>query len=177
MKVFIGSENPVKIAAVRELLNEYKFLMDAKLFSKRINSEVSEQPKSLEETVQGAVNRAKTIFYECDYSFGIESGMMKVPQTRTGSMDFCACAIYDGESSYLGLSCAFEFPVAVTKMIHEEDIDASEAYYRLGLTNEKDIGSLQGAIGLLTRGRITRKDYTKQAVRMALIQLENRDLY
>ena len=62
-------------------------------------------------------------------------------------------------------------------MINELGITANDAFYKLGLTENKKIGSAEGAIGLLTNGRVTRKDYTKQAVHMALIHLENKELY
>ena len=92
-------------------------------------------------------------------------------------MDFCACSIYDGKEHSIGLSCAFEFPKKVTEMIYEQGITANDAFYNIGLTTNKKIGSADGAIGILTKGRVTRKDYTKQAVQMALIHLENKNLY
>lgn len=177
MIINVASKNPVKVEAVRETLREYKDLAQYKVVGIETNSGVSEQPKSLDETVQGAINRAKAAYKKCVYSFGIESGLMGVPQTKTGNMDFCACAIYDGKNFHLGLSCAFEFPTKVTQMIHEQGIDANEAFYRCGLTTDRKIGSSEGAIGMLTRGRMSRKDYTKQAIQMALIHLENKDLY
>jgi len=177
MNVNVASMNPVKVEAVREVLKNYSDLKNYEVVGIETNSGVSEQPKSLEETVQGAINRAMAVFNKCAYSFGIESGLMIVPQTKTGSMDFCACAIYDGKSYHLGLSCAFEFPTKVIQMIHEDGIDANEAFYRLGLTPNRKIGSSEGAIGMLTKGRMSRKDYTKQAIQMALIHLENRELY
>ena len=177
MRINIASKNPVKIEAVREVLNNYPDLANYEIVGIETKSGVSEQPKSLEETVQGAINRATIVFNGCIYSFGIESGLMRVPQTKTGSMDFCVCAIYDGKDYNLGLSCAFEFPTKVIKMIHEQGIDSNEAFYRAGLTNLQKIGSSEGAIGMLTKGRISRKDYTKQAIQMALIHLENRELY
>ena len=177
MRINIASKNPVKVEAVREVVGAYGLLRGSEISSLEVGSGVSEQPKSLEETVQGAINRAMRSFKDCNYSFGIESGLMSVPQTKTGSMDFCACAIYDGAKCHIGLSCAFEFPPVVTKMIHEQGIDANEAFYRCGLTKDRKVGSSDGAIGLLTNGRMTRKDYTKQAVQMALIHLENYALY
>ena len=177
MNINVASINLVKVESVREVLQNYPDLKDCEVVGIETKSEVSEQPKSLEETVQGAINRAINVFNECVYSFGIESGLMLVPRTKTGSMDFCACAIYDGKDYHLGLSCAFEFPIKVTQMIHDDEIDANEAFYRLGLTFNRKIGSSEGAIGMLTKGRINRKDYTKQAIQMALIHLENRELY
>ena len=177
MKINVASKNPVKVEAVKEVLHSYLDLASYEVIGIETNSGVSEQPKSLEETVQGAINRAAMVFNGCVYSFGIESGLMVVPQTKTGSMDFCVCAIYDGKNYHLGLSCAFEFPTKVTQMIHELGIDANEAFYRCGLTADRKIGSSEGAIGMLTRGRMSRKDYTKQAIQMALIHLENKELY
>lgn len=177
MIINVASKNQVKVDAVRELVKDYDFISQAQVHGLEIFSEVSKQPKSLEETVSGAVNRARKAFNSCNYSFGIESGLMLVPQTKTGSMDVCVCAIYDGKNYHLGLSCAFEFPPAVTRMIYRGSIDANEAFFRCGLTENRKVGSSEGAIGILTRGRMTRKDYTKQAIQMALIHLENSDLY
>lgn len=177
MKINIASKNPVKVEAVKEAIESYDFLKKAEVEGLKVNSGVSEQPKSLDETISGAINRAKLAFKNCAYSFGIESGLMSVPQTKTGSMDFCVCAIYDGKQHHLGLSCAFEFPPRVTKMIHELNIDTNEAFYRCGLTQDKKIGYSEGAIGILTGGRITRKAHAKQAVQMALIHMENSHLY
>ena len=142
-----------------------------------VDSKISEQPKSLEETIRGAMNRAKSSFQDCTYSFGIESGLMQVPYSQTGSMDFCACAIYDGENHFLGLSCAFECPPAVMRLVHEEGLDLNNACYKAGLTNDPKIGNSEGIIGILTNGRVTRKEYTKQAIIMALMHLEYATLF
>ena len=172
------SKNKVKIEAVSEILKDYPDFKNAEIFSKEADSEVSHQPKSLEETIEGAIKRAKNSFSNCNYSFGLESGLMKVPETKTGYMDVCVCSIYDGEHYNLGLSSAFEFPKKVIDLIFGRSMnDANQAFYNTGLTQDKKIGSSEGAIGMLTKGRVTRKDYTKQAIYMALIHLENSGLY
>lgn len=177
MKINIGSKNPTKIAALRETIAAYDFLAGAEIVSHDTESGVSPQPKSMDETITGAANRAKGAFTDCEYSIGLESGLMRVPQAKSGYMDFCACIIYDGKDSHLGLSCAFEFPTEITRLMHEEGLDANEASFKTGLTKHKNVGSLEGAIGVLTKGRVNRKEYTKQAIQMALIQLENTSLY
>lgn len=177
MKINVGSKNEIKVSAVREAVSGYSSLSRAQISAVEAPSKISEQPKSLEETIRGAINRAKGAFQNCDISFGIESGMMQVPYTKTGYMDFCACVIYDGNECHIGLSAAFEFPREVTRLILEEGLDANQAFYKLGLTSNQKIGSAEGATGMLTKGRVTRKDYTKQAIAMALIHLENSDLF
>ena len=177
MRINVASKNMVKVDAVKETVKEYPLLKGAEIYFAEADSGVSEQPKSLEETVRGAANRARSAFKGCDYSIGIESGLMDVPNSKTGKMDVCVCTIYDGKKDSLGLSCAFEFPPKVADMIHELGIDANEAFYRAGLTRDRKIGSSEGAIGLLTKGRVNRKEYTKQAIRMAMIHLENPEMY
>ncbi|MFA6006213.1 MAG: inosine/xanthosine triphosphatase [Candidatus Paceibacterota bacterium] len=172
----IGSKNKAKVDAVIEILRDYPHLAGAKVVSAESTSDVSAQPKSLEETVRGATNRAKNCFSECDYSIGIESGLMKVPYTKGGHMDVCVVAIYDGKEFHIGLSSAWEFPdVSVTKMMLEEGLDMSQAINKAGMTKNMQIGSAEGAIGILTKGRMDRKEYTKQALRTALIHLEQFD--
>ena len=50
-----------------------------------------------------------------------------------------------------------------------------QEFFKLGITKNPQIGSEEGAIGIVTKGRLDRKEYTKQALRMALIHLEKFD--
>jgi len=172
MRLVVGSTNSVKVDAVREIIQEYDHLRDADVIGISVDSGVSDQPKTLEETVEGALSRARHAFDNCTYSFGIESGLMVVPHTKTGHMDVCVCAIFDGSEYHLGLSSAWEAPSRVMHYIVEEGMDMNEAAYRAGLTDNMSVGSAEGLVGIVTRGRLTRKVYTKEAVRTALIHLE-----
>ena len=177
MKINIGSKNHVKIEAVKETIQMYSILQNSEINGVEVISNVSEQPKSLDETLDGAKNRAKNAFQNCNISFGIESGLIKVPFSKSGFMDICACVIYDGKEFHIGLSSAFEYPKKVMELILKDGLDASEAFFKSGLTQNKNIGSDIGAIGFLTKGRLVRKGLTKQAIVNALIHLENSELY
>jgi inosine/xanthosine triphosphatase len=178
MIIGIGTKNEAKIQAIKECLSNYKiFSGNIMYLPKDVKSGVSEQPKSLEETIRGAINRAKRSFEDCAYSIGVEGGLMKVPYVKTNYMNVCACAIYDGTDAYIGLSSAYEYPQNVINTVFNENIDVGKAFHKLELTNNPKIGSSEGAVGILTNGRITRKDYTKQAVTMALIRLDRQELF
>lgn len=177
MKINVGSKNEVKVNAVKEVVHNYEFLSNAEIIGTDVNSEVSEQPKSIDETIRGAMNRAKNSFNNCNYSFGIEDGLMKVPNTKTNYMNVCACVIYDNQNYHVGLSSAFEFPADVTKLVFKEGLDINQAFYKTGLTKNSKVGSAEGAVGILTHGRLLRKEYTKQAIIMAMIHLENSKLF
>lgn len=175
--IVVGTANPIKIQAVEEVVRTSSLFSGLRIKCFASPSGVSDQPMSLEETVQGAMNRALKAFKDCKYSIGLESGLMEAPGTKTGMIEFCACAIYDGEHYSIGFSCGFELPPKILAMIKKDGLDMGDAYFRSGLTENQKLGSAEGAIGLLTKGRVTRKDYTIQAIEMALIQYENPDLY
>ena len=175
MKIVVGSKNNAKISAVAEYIVDYASLADATVIGINANSQVSDQPLTLNETITGAMNRAQeALAHEgATYGFGIESGLMTVPHTLSGHLDVCACAIADIDGVYIGLSSAWEFPdVAISESMTKDGLDMTQACIKHGLTNDSEIGKKQGAVGIVTRGRLTRKAYTQEAVRNALIHIE-----
>jgi len=178
MKVTVGSKNALKIQAVKDTLALYpKLFPKPEVICIDVNVALYGHPKSLKETVEGAIERAKDAFVDSEYSFGIEGGLMEVPFSKTGFMEVGACAIYDGKNIHLGLSPAFEWPKKVTEMILNDQADASQAFKQLGLTHHEKLGAIEGGIvGYLTDGRLTREDYTRYSIVMAMIDLEKADL-
>ena len=81
MKIIIGSKNPAKITAVKNV-----FLMKGEFVSLDIPSGVSEQPFSDEETIKGAINRAVGALKQGngDIGIGLEGG---VQETSYGLLD------------------------------------------------------------------------------------------
>lgn len=178
MIIAIGSTNNAKIRAVEEAVQNSIYFSNIKLISFAVRSDVSEQPLSLQETIQGAKNRSKNAFYQCDckYSFGIESGLMKA-ETSTGYLHVSACCIYDGNNYFTGLSSGFEIPLPILDLIFKKQMDLTQACLHSGISNNSKIGSTEGLIGVLTKGKIDRKEYSKQAITMAILQLENSDWF
>lgn len=179
MKIHIGSKNKTKIQAVRDAVALYpKLFPKPEIIGIDIEVELFGHPKSISKTVEGAVERAKKAFSDCDYSFGIEGGLMEVPYTKTGFMEVGACAIYDGKNIHLGLGPAYEWPKEVTKLIVSGKADASLAFKQLGYTHHEKLGAVEGGIiGFLTEGRLTREDFTKYSIIMALIHLEKLEFF
>ena len=172
LSIKIGSENQVKLSALKECLEE--------LLGKSINvigcdvdSGVNDQPQSFQETFEGAKNRARDSFDDCDISFGIEDGIFKIPETDKTYMNVCVCIMYNGENFHYGCSSIFEYPEEITDLVHSRALNISEALGAAGYTGNPDIGSAEGAIGILSEGRMVRKDYTKQAINSTLIHLQN----
>ncbi len=180
MTIIVGSTNHLKVTAVQEICGQYPLLENAHVIAIESPSLVAEQPLSLEETIKGAQNRAQNAFnsQSCNLGFGIESGLFPVVQAKTGYMTVCACAIYDGTKFYIGLSSAFESPVQITRLMVVDGLTMAQAFNKTGVVSNPKLGSTGGgAVGLLTKGRVDRIAYSKQAIIMAMIELENAELF
>ena len=173
MKVCVGSKNQTKIDAIKEALLLYDEYKDAEIVGVGVESGVSDQPMSLSVIMKGSHNRAKRAFQECDLGVGVESGLMRVPQTESGYMDVSAVSIYDGDKIYTGFSPAIQLPKKIIDISIEKDIELSLACKEAGLTAHSNIGAREGFVGILTGGRMTRKDYTKYGFIMAMAYKEN----
>ena len=163
----------IKVEAVREAFTEFPQFSSAKIHAMAVDSGVHKQPKNIEQTTRGAINRAKNSFKDCDYSVGLESGLIEVPYTKSGYMDITMCAIYDGKNFHLGGSSAFEYPKSMVDLVFSKDYEIDEAAKETGFSHDDSLGEREGMIGILTKGKLNRKGYSKQAVLTALIHLLN----
>jgi inosine/xanthosine triphosphatase len=179
MKIGVGSMNAVKIQAVKDAVSLYPELFTtAEVSGVEVQVEEFGHPKNMEEVTQGAVDRAKQALIGNDFGFGLESGLVKVPHTRTGYLEIQMCAIYDGKNIYIGSSPGFEWPPKVTELIASGKADGSQAFRMAGFTqNEKQGAQKGGIIGILTKGRVPREDQLRYSIMMALVQLENPEMY
>ena len=180
MVIAVGSTNNVKVQAVEEIIQQYPALREAKVVAVSTTSDVSEQPLSLEETILGAKNRAKKAFeasQPCQYGIGIEGGIFASPGTQTGFMTINVCSIFDGTHHYIGFTSAYEVPPQILQLMLDQKMDLSEACLHSGITSKAKVGVSEGLIGILSQGRIDRKQYIKESLAMALVQLENRSWY
>ncbi|WP_456474179.1 inosine/xanthosine triphosphatase [Candidatus Pyrohabitans sp.] len=172
MRIAVGSTNPVKVKAVEEVLRA--FYPEAEVFGVEVDSKVKAQPLGMEETVHGAVNRAREALEHGELGVGIEAGLVEVPFTLTGYMDVQFCAISDGEVITLGAGSGFEYPPQVAREVLRGRTVGEVMEELSGIAN---IGRRGGAIGFLSHGKLSRRELTKQAVLMAMLPRINRELY
>jgi inosine/xanthosine triphosphatase len=179
MIIAVGSTNKAKIQAVKEVVLNSAIFSKAEVVSVSTSSDVPDQPLTLQETIEGAKNRARNAFNNCKCrcGFGIESGLMEAQDTSTGFLHISVCSIYDGERYYIGLSSGFEIPPKILKLVLDKKMDLAAACLSSGISSNTNIGSTEGLVGVLTKGRIDRKEYSKQCIITAIIQLENADWY
>lgn len=170
MRVAVGSLNPVKVKATENVFRSV--YGDVIVEGIDVSSGVPSQPVG-EETVRGAINRAKSVFADekYDMSVGIEAGLFKVGEMM---LDLQYCAIYDGSWLTLGCGSGFEYPPIVL----DEVLSGKEVGDVMSrVAGVENLGEKEGAIGFLSRSILSRTQLTEQSVFMALIPRMNPGLY
>ncbi len=172
--VAVGSRNLVKANAVREGFGDLFGPVEA--CGVEAESGVPAQPKGDGMTRAGALHRAQQALAAipaATYGVGLEGG---ITETDEGAM-YCHawCAIVDREGTVGWASTGrCELPPPVAALIREglELGDADDRVF--GRSNSKQG---EGAVGLLTCGRIDRTAFYSPAVTMALARFLHRELY
>jgi len=176
MRVAVGSENPTKVLAVEDIMK--KIYGEAEVFGVKVESGVSDQPVGIEEVVKGAINRAKRALEagDADLGVGIEAGIYRFPETITGYLDIQVCAIAspDGRIT-IGHGPGFEYPPAVIERIIGDGVEAGLAMGEL--VNDPELKKKIGAIGVLSKGLLNRRELNSIAVLMAMIPRLNPEWY
>ncbi len=184
LRVAIGSANRVKVEAVRRICEQLYEYVDC--YSCPVDSGVAEQPRGVDETVTGAINRARAALGEVDENekeedgvehdlgVGIEAGLLPSPHEDQW-MDVQYCAVVDRTGRVtLGHGSGFAYPPSVIEAV-DSGQTVGEAMTQL--TGIQDIGQKGGAIGHLTRDLLRRRSLTEQAVLMAFIPRIRQELY
>ena len=160
IRVHVGTRNTAKIQALTEELENQNIICE--IHSIDGCSGVNSQPRSIEESFCGAKNRAKKSFTsESNFSVGIEDGCYH----QDGKLlNICCVCLWDGEYAYYASSSSFQLPSNVQREIETKEVELSTALINSGLSSDNNIGSKGGAISIITRGQLIRKNYTRQAI-------------
>lgn len=173
-KVIVASKNPVKINSTKEgfekIFTESTFVFEGV----SVPSDVSDQPMTDEETLQGAINRAKNAQQhssDADFWVGIEGG---IDEVEDGMIAFAWVAVLSNNQIGKSRTSTFYLPPNVVQLIHEG--------IELGYANDQVFGEKNskhkgGAVGSLTGGVLRRTEYYVQAVMLALVPFRNPEIY
>ena len=170
----VGSRNPIKIACVAEAIAE--FWAEAQAVGSDTDSQVSAQPSSDQEMFAGALNRARQALDQtptADYGVGIEGGILDVEEGMWAYAWVVVVDRHDGLGT--GQTGRFKLPEGVARLIRDEGLELGEADDRFfGRSNSKQ---QEGAIGLLSDGRVTRLGLYRPAVTFALLPFVHPEYY
>jgi inosine/xanthosine triphosphatase len=172
-RVVVGSTNPVKVAAVRAVLVAAG--ASAEITATGVPSTVRDQPIGDDETIRGAIARARAAreATDAELGVGIEGGIVDLPD---GSMRTCAwAAVVDAEGrTGIGGSLAMPLPSAVAELVRG-GLELGHAMDRY--VNERDTKRGKGAVGILTAGLVDRQRAYESLVSYAMAPFLTPDLY
>ncbi len=173
-KIIVASKNPVKINTA---LGGFKKMFPNEEFEIEgvsVPSGVSDQPKTDEETLNGANNRslaAKEQYPEADFWVGIEGGISDDGVEMTS---FAWVVIQGKENMGKSRTGTFLLSPKVAELIRGglELGDADDKIF--GMKNSKQ---QNGAVGILTKDLLTRESFYEVSVILALIPFKNPEIY
>jgi inosine/xanthosine triphosphatase len=167
--VHVGSVNPVKLEAVRNVFS--KFFPELEIEGSVTRTSVPDEPWE-EDVKRGAKERAWQVMQNADIGVGIEAGLFR---REDGIYDVQYCAILDKMGRYtFGTGPGFRYPA----MIEAELLKGSTVgdVFAEKIVGES-IGRKGGAIGYLTNGVMNRQELTESAVLAAMVPRINKELY
>lgn len=167
MKIVVTSHNPVKIAAVRNAFQSQFSGQEIHLIPIAVESGVTDQPMSDQETRLGARNRvsnARQEFDDADYWVGLEGGL-DVFDDQLMAFAWMVIANRENQTSETR-SVTLPLPPKIQALV-QGGMELGEANDQVFSTlNSKQGG---GAFGLLTDGLMTRESIYTQTLILALI--------
>src|SRR5690625_2547871 len=163
MKIVIGSKNRTKIEAVKSVFPEGTFI------TKDVPSGVSPQPVGDEETLTGAINRAKACqnSEEDCIGIGLEGGVMYLQN----ELYLCnwGALVDDSGNVFTASGARIKLPPSFTEKI-------VRGYELSDIMNEhterNDIRYHEGAIGIFTNDLVRRDEMFSHVVQLLRGQME-----
>lgn len=164
--VFMSTESMLKHSAVSRAMR--KVGIPVRVAGKKVDSGVAEQPMSIEETHDGAMNRQRALLAlgrRADYYVTVESGQ------HTAHKDYsqfgCTVVIVEpaGQSARVGIDLDIEYPKKWFDMV-------PSVYPDLGVLVQREYGaSEKDPTKYVTNGKLTRQKVVENATYNVIAQI------
>lgn len=196
MQIAVGSKNPAKVDAVRLACHDLQ--LGGTVVGIAVDSGVSKQPFSDEETITGAINRAHAVLQQMRvqrseshdaegfahtelhraygeplaYGIGLEGGVVETPHGLF-VCNWGAVVRSDGAVG-IGGGHRVQLPPAVAEQLYRgEELGTVMDEW----TGARNLKQREGAIGVLTDNRITRAAMFRDVVICAFAPFVNPEYY
>ena len=163
MKIAIGSINPVKVAAVRQVAA--RVWPEAEIYQMAVESGISSMPMSSAETLFGAENRARSALLRsgADLGIGLEGGVNQ----ESGRLMLMGWVVILDKNGRKGVGGTARLPLPesiASRVLAGEDL----GHIMDDVLNDHNVKQKGGAVGALTSGLVLRKEAFAMAVAYAL---------
>ncbi|ULH14943.1 inosine/xanthosine triphosphatase [Deinococcus sp. KNUC1210] len=178
LTIAAGTLNPAKLRPVEQVFQQ--LWPGSRVQGVQAASGVSEQPIGVEETMRGAVQRARAAraaVAGAGYGVGLEGGVRfepSAPEEGGGCWLFGIVAVTDGTRLEVGRSAELRLPPPVAARLYAGE--------ELGpimdeLSGQQNIKQKAGTVGLLTGGLLSRADVWQMALTLSLAPFLHAELY
>jgi len=156
-EIIVGSKNKAKLKAVQSVFQ------GAIIIGKSISSDVSDQPFSDQETLKGAINRARKCsqLKEGAIGIGLEGGIMRLAN------QFFLCnwgALVDEKGQvYIASGARIPLPDTITEQLHE-GLELGQIIDQYA--SKVNVRQKEGTIGILTNDQVSRSDMFAHVVQL-----------
>jgi inosine/xanthosine triphosphatase len=191
----IATKNPIKLNATKKAFAKFFPQTHSDISAESVPLDTV-QPIGIEKVIEGAKSRAiqalnilkerradminvlDDFHKKWVFGIGIEAGLVEIPGSISGYLDFQYCVIIDllGRMS-MGAGPGWEYPLDITQKVVSENgaLEISEVVKKM--SNDENNKYENGAIGFFTKGLLDRPSLTQIAVQMALIPRISKDFY
>ena len=166
-RVVVGSTNPVKVGAARAVLQ--RLAPGVEVVGRAVPSGVPDQPWGDDETIRGALARARgaCATNDAELGVGIEGGVVAMGGGSVRTCAWAAVVTRDGREG-VGGSLAMQLPEEVAALVRG-GLELGHAMDRV--TGAHDVKRGAGAVGILTAGLVNRQSAYEVLVAYALAPL------
>jgi len=172
MKVIVGSLNPIKIASVKQSFQRH--WPDVQVSGAAVDTGVSAMPKSDEECIAGATNRARAALRLSDNEFGVglEGGVNPEPH----GLMLVGWVVIVRRDETKSIGCTAKIPLP--KKLADRILNGEELGPVMDdVLSDHNTSQKGGASGALTAGLVPRQDKFAMAVAYALSPFVAPELY
>jgi inosine/xanthosine triphosphatase len=185
LQIAVGSTRRPKLNAVTEAVSSFAAQLQAEfnIIGFEVESGVSHTPRTREELMRGARQRAEALVAHCKaanipavYFVGLEGGLDHVSEKSTNRVFLESWAyVTDGRTGHFGSSGSIELPAALAEEVLVRGTELSVAIDRFA--GAAGIRDAQGAWGVLSGDLITRQESFRLAVITAFAPFFNQKMY
>lgn len=165
--VYLSSNSPIKHTAVGRAFR--KAGLPVRTMGTKVDSKVNEQPQTIEETYEGAMNRHQALKEQlgrtaAQYYVTVESGLD--PVHKDHNVFGCTAIVVEeiGKDPKVGIDIDIEFPKSFTDKV-------PRVYPDIGVLVQQEFGSeLKDPYPFITNQQITRAKIVEEAIYRVVVQ-------
>lgn len=174
MKISVGSQNPVKIAAVKNAVQKIWANRNTEVIHVSVSSGVSAQPTSDDEAIKGALTRARLSLQKTGADLGI--GLEGCTEDTKYGMFVSGWVVAVDKKGEMGIGGGGR--LVLPEQIASEIRKGRELGPVMDeFTGQCNTKQKQGTVGILTRDLIVREAAFERCVIYALVRFMNPDYY